>query len=252
MANGLLSFDTPAKTVQMTSREIADLVESRHDNVRVTIERLAERGVVTLPATQEKATGGRPSVEYVFAGEQGRRDSIVIVAQLSPEFTARLVDRWRELERGAAPKIATHAQVLLGLSQVLVEQERKLVEVDSRVAALEDKMQPDVTTYSKRIPSGMDIKSRQIRRMQKKYGLSAKVCEEVFRFRWDWLDTGLLVANPNPLAPHDKACRAFYDCEVNEVFKNFIAKARMVGKNLFEHKACEGRFRIPFLEASAE
>lgn len=31
-------------------------------------------------------------------GEQGKRDSIVVVAQLCPEFTARLVDRWQELE----------------------------------------------------------------------------------------------------------------------------------------------------------
>ncbi|MEA9653066.1 phage antirepressor KilAC domain-containing protein [Xanthomonas campestris pv. raphani] len=86
----------------ITSREIAELVESRHDNVRVAIERLADRGVIALPAAQEKATGGRPSLAYVFSGEQGKRDSIVVVAQLSPEFTARLVDRWQELERRVA------------------------------------------------------------------------------------------------------------------------------------------------------
>lgn len=91
----------------MSSREIAELVESRHDNVRVTIERLAERGVIALPAMQEKPTGGRPSVEYVFSGEKGKRDSLVVVAQLSPEFTGRLVDRWQELESQAArPPIA--------------------------------------------------------------------------------------------------------------------------------------------------
>lgn len=82
----------------MSSREIADLTGSRHDNVRVTIERLAERGVIALPVSQEKATGGRPSLEYVFSGHQGKRDSLVAVAQLCPEFTARLVDRWQELE----------------------------------------------------------------------------------------------------------------------------------------------------------
>lgn len=36
---------------------------------------------------------------YVFEGEQGKRDSIIVVAQLCPEFTARLVDRWQELEK---------------------------------------------------------------------------------------------------------------------------------------------------------
>lgn len=95
----------PGAALTMTSREIADLVGSRHDNVRVAIERLAERGVISLPATQENQSGtkgGRPGREYIFSGPQGKRDSIVVVAQLSPEFTAALVDRWQELEEGRA------------------------------------------------------------------------------------------------------------------------------------------------------
>ncbi|HBC0994438.1 TPA: Rha family transcriptional regulator, partial [Escherichia coli] len=82
----------------MTSIEIAELVGKRPDNVKRTIEHLAERGVISFPQIEEKPTAGRPASYYVFEGEQGKRDSIVVVAQLSPEFTARLVDRWRELE----------------------------------------------------------------------------------------------------------------------------------------------------------
>ena len=79
----------------MTSREIADLVESRHDKVKQSIERLAARGVIALPPLGEYLDSlGRPAQEYRI----GKRDSYVIVAQLSPEFTARLVDRWQELE----------------------------------------------------------------------------------------------------------------------------------------------------------
>lgn len=97
---------TQAALLTMSSQEIADLVESRHDNVRRTIERLAERGVIALPPMEEKPTAGRPAVEYVFSGEQGKRDSIIVVAQLSPEFTARLVDRWQELEAQQSPAFA--------------------------------------------------------------------------------------------------------------------------------------------------
>jgi len=93
---------TTGNTLTMSSREIADLVDSRHDSVRRTVERLAERGVIALPPLVEKATAGRPAAEYVFSGEQGKRDSIIVVAQLSPEFTARLVDRWQELEEKAS------------------------------------------------------------------------------------------------------------------------------------------------------
>lgn len=82
----------------MTSLEIAELVQSRHDNVKRTIERLAVADVITLPPMEEKATTGRPATFYIFSGEQGKLDSITVVAQLCPEFTAALVKRWYELE----------------------------------------------------------------------------------------------------------------------------------------------------------
>ena len=82
----------------MNTLDISELVQSRHDKVKQSVERLAERGVITLPPMGEKATAGRPTTFYVFSGEKGKRDSIIVVAQLCPEFTARLVDRWAELE----------------------------------------------------------------------------------------------------------------------------------------------------------
>ncbi len=79
----------------MSSREIAELVNSRHDKVKQSIERLAERGTIQHPPMGEvKNHLGQTVQEY----RVGKRDSYVIVAQLSPEFTARLVDRWQELE----------------------------------------------------------------------------------------------------------------------------------------------------------
>ncbi|EIC1435837.1 phage antirepressor KilAC domain-containing protein, partial [Escherichia coli] len=116
--------------IKMTSIEIAELVGSRPDNVKISIERLAKSGVIQLPALQvfEKINnlGLRRSVEaYVFEGEQGKRDSIIVVAQLSPEFTARLVDRWRELEDAAVniPKTLPEA---LRLAADLAEQKMQL------------------------------------------------------------------------------------------------------------------------------
>jgi len=89
----------------MSSREIADLVGSRHDKVKQSIERLAARidtngnPVIALPPVGEYLDGlGRRATEYMVC----KRDSYIIVAQLSPEFTARLVDRWQELEEMSA------------------------------------------------------------------------------------------------------------------------------------------------------
>lgn len=116
--------------IKMTSIEIAELVGSRPDNVKISIERLAKSGVIQLPALQvfERINnlGLRRSVEaYVFEGEQGKRDSIIVVAQLSPEFTARLVDRWRELE-GATAKIPQTFSEALRLAADLEDQKAEL------------------------------------------------------------------------------------------------------------------------------
>lgn len=89
----------------MSSREIAELVESRPDHVKTCMERLRDKGLITFSATREKSTGGRPSELY----HVGERDSYVIVAQLSPEFTARLVDRWQELEQQVTEAVVLFA-----------------------------------------------------------------------------------------------------------------------------------------------
>lgn len=78
----------------MSSREIAELLEKRHDNIKVSAERLAEKGVIGTPATQEFTHNGNTYTEYLL----NKRDSLILVAQNSPEFTARIVDRWQELE----------------------------------------------------------------------------------------------------------------------------------------------------------
>lgn len=84
----------------MTSREIADLVEKRHDSVKRTVDTLAARGAISQPqfVGGEKSANGVVEMLYLIS----KRDSFVLVAQLSPEFTARIVDRWQELEQRAA------------------------------------------------------------------------------------------------------------------------------------------------------
>ena len=122
----------------MSSREIAELVEKRHDNVKRTIETLLERGVIASPQIEEKPTAGRPAAEYVFSGERGKRDSIIVVAQLCPEFTARLVDRWQELEaEHKAPVVLSRLQLI----EMAMESEKERLAAVAKSAALEEKIQ---------------------------------------------------------------------------------------------------------------
>lgn len=98
-------MSNPIIAVQsMNSLQIAELVESRHDSVKRTIERLVEQEVIACPPmvdVQETKGNSRnyTTASYLFTGEQGKLDSVTVVAQLCPQFTARMVQRWQELEK---------------------------------------------------------------------------------------------------------------------------------------------------------
>lgn len=117
----------------MTSQQIAELVQSRHDSVKRSIERIAEKGVITLPPRVETSFKDfigktQRTTAYVFSGEQGKRDSIIVVAQLSPEFTAALVDRWQALEaKVTAP--AFHIPATLSEALQLAADQAKQLEI---------------------------------------------------------------------------------------------------------------------------
>ncbi|HIA7879255.1 TPA: Rha family transcriptional regulator, partial [Escherichia coli] len=117
----------------MTSLEIAELVGSRHDSVKRAIERIAGRGVIPFPPLVEKPTAGRPATYYVFEGEQGKRDSIIVVAQLCPEFTARLVDRWRELEEQIR-KPMSEIEMVAAMALEAVRQQKRITQVEEKVS----------------------------------------------------------------------------------------------------------------------
>ena len=128
-----------SSVLTMSSREIADLVESRHDSVKRTIERLQDKGLIQLtPMVEVKNHLGQVVTEYQLI----KRDSYVVVAQLSPEFTARLVDRWQELESQQMPQIPQTLSEALRLAadqaeqierqNLLLEQQRPKVEFVQR------------------------------------------------------------------------------------------------------------------------
>ena len=125
----------------MTSFEIAELVQSEHHHVRVSIERLAKRGVIQLPLmrkveNKQSLSPNKLTGVYVFTGEQGKRDSIIVVAQLCPEFTARLVDRWQELENQIQqPKALSR----MDLIQIALEAEQENIVLRGQVEFLEPK-----------------------------------------------------------------------------------------------------------------
>ncbi len=92
---------TKQQTLTMSSREIADLIGKQHSNIKISAERLAASGVIGTLAMQEFTHNGNTYQEYML----NKRDSLILVAQNCPEFTAAIVDRWQQLEEQAGPKM---------------------------------------------------------------------------------------------------------------------------------------------------
>lgn len=152
----------------MTSREIADLVGSRHDSVKRTIERLVERRTICTPPSVEYRDGlGRPASEYQIC----KRDSFVIVAQLSPEFTAALVDRWSELESGQAlalpdfsnPAVAARAWAEQFELRQAADQELRIAA--PKVAFVDQYVQASGSMSFRQVAKLLNAKERDFRQM---------------------------------------------------------------------------------------
>ena len=67
--------------------------------LKEAIKRLAKRCVIELPPMVGIKTATKPTEVFIFSGDKAKRDSLIVVAQLSPEFTADIVDRWIYLEK---------------------------------------------------------------------------------------------------------------------------------------------------------
>jgi hypothetical protein len=107
------------EVLKMSSREISALTGSRHGDVCRSIERLMESKVIGgyAPSAYTHPQNGQTYQEYFL----DKRDSLIVVAQLFPAFTAAIVDRWQELEDKHNPKIGMQesAMMVMGIAQAI-------------------------------------------------------------------------------------------------------------------------------------
>jgi phage regulator Rha-like protein len=225
----------------MTSREIADVVQKRHDNVKRTIETLAEKGLVRFTQSEETShdgAGARP-VEIYLVDE---RDSYVVVAQLSPEFTARLVDYW-QTHRNQRPM--TTAEMFLQNAQILVDiqyQQAKNHQAITVIDAKVDRIEAAQTVMSAR-PTNAESIVHIRERIWKMFGLSDSVVNEVMR--------------QSPLAPkpagavrnahvdaENSTYTVWWQKDVTATFRRFVDECSQATATMCTHPYIEGRFRL--------
>lgn len=108
-----------ASSKTMSSREIAELTGKEHKNVLRVIRDLLIGHVLTAQIEPLKSEYRGREFEYY---ELNKRDSLVLVARLSPEFTAAVVDRWQELESNNQKQLPSNYIEAL---EALVESEKQ-------------------------------------------------------------------------------------------------------------------------------
>lgn len=120
----------------MSSREIAELVGTTHDSVLKTIRRLVSEGVVSENETPyQHPQNGQTYTEFVL----GFRDTMVVVSGYSTPVRAKIIDRWQELEAGAAPTLNLRQPgqmlaVAAQLAEIVQEQQAQLAAQAPKVA----------------------------------------------------------------------------------------------------------------------
>jgi phage antirepressor YoqD-like protein len=133
----------------MSSREIATLTGSSHDNVLKTVRGLINKGLVSENDTPYvHPQNGQTYREFQLS----YRDTMVVVSGYSPELRARIIDRWQELESRttqpafAIPTTFAAALILAGeleqqraaLTQQVEVQVQKITEDAPKVEFYED------------------------------------------------------------------------------------------------------------------
>lgn len=125
-------------SLTMSSREIAELVDARHNDVVATIDRLFAKGLLrSSRETRREATGGRPIDVYDLC----ERDTHLVVAGYSDEHRARVIDRWQELERRQTqPRLPAVPQSFAQALRLAAEQQEQIELQQAALAAARPKV----------------------------------------------------------------------------------------------------------------
>lgn len=228
------------QTKFMTSLEIAELVQSEHHHVKTSIERLAKRGVIQLPSMRkveniQSLSPNKYTSAYIFSGEQGKLDSITVVAQLCPEFTSALVKRWYELENQNAITLPNFIDPAEAAMAWAIEYKAKQVAIEERDYAIATKAE----ISNKKTATAMAtaaVKSREAEKLKEQIGesrnyASIKAVEGATGKKFNWRELKKwCVANGKKIKAiadanygsvkiyHKDAWQAVYDIKLSKVF----------------------------------
>ncbi len=124
----------------MSSLEIAELTDKRHDHVMTDIKKMFESLGINAPEFSGTQTYGNNNTREVF--NLPKRETLILVSGYSIDLRAKIIDRWDELE---SQKQMSSTELLVAQAQALLDIERKQAVQDKRIEQLENKIEKRIT-----------------------------------------------------------------------------------------------------------
>ena len=178
---------TAGQPATMSSREIAALTERRHDNVMTLCRSMRDMGV--CPEIQETPYISEQNGQTDLECRLTKRDSLVLIARISPEFTAAVVDRWQELEAAQTPAPAELSR--MDILKLAMESEEARIKAE---AERDEAIRAKALIGSKREATAMATaaaKAKEVNRLKHELGrnqlhATVKAVKKMTGIEYDW------------------------------------------------------------------
>lgn len=172
---------------RMSSREMANLCDKQHDNTLRLIRSLIERGLLknTTPRNYIHEQNGQQYIEFL----SDQRDSLVIVARLSPEFTAAVIDRWQALEANA--NLPVVPQSFAEALQLAADQARQLELAKPKVLHYDNVVERTGLLNATQVAQKVRLSAVAMNKVLEELGVYNKAVKRSRVFQQWFIDKGL-------------------------------------------------------------
>lgn len=240
--NTTLGFNLETEQLTMSSQEISEILQSRHDSVKRAMSRLKEKGLIQLIEKTEVNHKGQHIVNYFVS----KRDSYTVMLQISPESREVFISRWLELEKVSSKERDEHiTSIILHQEKMISLQGHQIEQLLKSQKELEDsfkELEGSLKLLDKK-PIGSSGITFIRARMHKLHKLPARVVNEV------------LYSSPYAPKPagqvrnnHEQAGNAtytvWYTSDVSKLFTRFVEECEFVTKTQAVHPDIDGRFKL--------
>jgi len=216
----------------MSSRELAELCEKRHDNVMRDVKAMLD--ALDMPALK---------FEGSYVGDNGKelpcynlpRDlTMTLVTGYSIPLRKRVIDRLAEYEAGQA-RLPTTAEAFASVFSMVADQERRQAVQDQQIKAIGAKVDLIGETQLLKVkPQNAENITEIRKRIAKQFGLPVRVINEVMaQMPYSPKPAGM-VKNANEKA-EGSSFAVYWIRDVTTVFKRFVGDCHQVSPSKWTH-----------------